>query len=65
MTESLYNALSQHPYSNSVAAMGSMTWFWLPFVETVSQGAALVLPILSVAWLGLQIYSHLKGKGKK
>lgn len=61
----IYVALTQHPYSNSVAAAGSMTWFWLPYVQTVSSGAALVLPILSVAWLGIQIWSHLRGKKDK
>ena len=59
---SVFNAFSQHPYSNTVAAMGSLAWFWLPYVEMVSGGAAKVLPVLSVAWLGIQIYAHFRKK---
>lgn len=54
------DALSQHPYSNTVAAMGSLAWFWLPYVELISGGAAKVLPVLSVAWLGIQIFNHFR-----
>lgn len=57
---SLADALSQHPFSNSVAAMGSLAWFWLPYVEFLSSGAAKALPVLSVAWLAIQIYSHFR-----
>lgn len=64
MGQALYDALSEHPYSNTVAAMGSTSWVWFPYIEAVSKGAALILPILSVLWLGIQIYSHIK-KGKK
>lgn len=56
--------LSQHPFSNSVAAVGTMAWFWVPYVETVSSGAATILPVLSVIWLLLQIYRWFR-KGNK
>lgn len=56
------DALSQHPYSNTVAAVGSLAWFWVPYVELISGGAAKVLPVLSVAWLAIQIVSHFKNK---
>lgn len=59
-TQALFDSLSQHPYSNTVAAVGSLAWFWLPYVEFVSSGAAKVLPVLSVAWLGIQIFNHFR-----
>lgn len=58
----LYDVMTQHPYSNSVAAVGSMAWFWVPYLQAVSTGAATILPVLSVIWLGVQIYSHFRKK---
>ncbi|OAF05476.1 hypothetical protein AYJ54_00795 [Bradyrhizobium centrolobii] len=50
--------------SATVAAISS-PW-WLPVLHKVSDGAALVLPILGVLWLLIQmfwwIYSRIKGK---
>jgi hypothetical protein len=46
----------------AVAAMGS-PW-WLPSLQSVSDTAALMLPILGVLWLlvqiGLKVRSHIK-----
>ena len=43
----------------AVAAVASPIW-----LEHVSQGAALVLPILGCLWLAVQIVGYLVKKGK-
>lgn len=43
-----------------VAAAGVTSPFWLPPLATVSEVAALVLPIIGVVWLLIQMYSHIK-----
>lgn len=56
----IVSALSEHPTSNVIAGIGSLAWLWLPYVQGLSKGAGIVLPILSVIWLGIQIYSWYK-----
>lgn len=45
----------QDPATTTVA-VGSLTspW-WLPYIESVSQGAATVIPIFALTWLAVQI----------
>lgn len=60
---SIQDVFLQSPVSNSLATVGTLAWFWLPYVEQISSGAAVILPIVSVAWLLIQIWSHFR-KGK-
>lgn len=41
--------------TDGVAGLGLFTPAWLPKLETASQVAAHLVPILSAAWLALQI----------
>lgn len=48
--------------SNGVAYGAIMSPVWLPYVQTLSDTAALALPILGAAWLIIQMISHFKRK---
>jgi hypothetical protein len=49
-----------------IATIGVATWFTpelYDFTASVSQGAALFMPVLGCIWLGVQIWSRIfKGK---
>jgi hypothetical protein len=48
-----------------IAAGAVISPAWLPLIETASQYAALLLPILGVIWLGVQIFFKVReGRGK-
>ena len=51
--------------SNVVAASAVASPVWLPSLQTVSEAAALALPIVGVVWLVIQIGFFLYGKFKK
>lgn len=53
--------------SNVVAASAVASPVWLPSLQTVSETAALVLPIVGVLWLMIQIgfFLHSKIKNRK
>jgi len=38
---------------------------WLPVLQSVSQGAALILPILGVIWLVVQMTDYFNKKMRK
>lgn len=42
--------------TNAIAAGAAVSPWWLPSLGDISSGAALLLPILGVVWLGVQIY---------
>lgn len=52
--------------SNVVAASAVASPVWLPSLQTVSETAALALPIVGVIWLVIQIsffvYSKFRGR---
>lgn len=48
--------------SNGVAYGAIMSPVWLPYIQTLSDTAALALPILGAAWLIIQMISHFKRK---
>lgn len=41
--------------SNVVAVSATVSPWWLPYLNTASENAALILPILGVGWLVIQI----------
>ena len=48
----------------AVAPAAVASPLWLPMLQTVSQGAALVLPILGVIWIVIQVTDHFNKKRK-
>jgi hypothetical protein len=50
--------------TNGVAGAAAASPLWLPWLQSVSNVAALVAPILGVVWLGTQIYVAWRGKKK-
>lgn len=46
--------------TTAIAAGATVSPFWLPYLQGVSDGAALVLPILGAAWIIMQMYFHIK-----
>lgn len=45
--------------TNSVATSAALSPWWLPSLQSVSDTAAMVLPILGVTWLLVQIGAKL------
>lgn len=45
--------------TNTIAAGAVISPWWMPSISDVSQGAALLLPILGCAWLIVQIITKL------
>jgi len=45
--------------STNIAAAGAVVspW-WLPVLKTASEGAAMLLPIVGLLWLGIQIAGY-------
>jgi len=51
----------------NVGAIGAIgTYWWLPHLQTLSEVAAIIAPILGVLWLllqmGLKLHDHFKKK---
>jgi len=49
--------------TTGVAAGSLASPFWLPWLQTVSDVAALLLPIFGLIWLVVQILTRLLRKG--
>lgn len=45
--------------SNAIAGAAITSPWWLPILQTWSEVAGLLLPIAGVAWLIIQIITHL------
>lgn len=50
---------------SSVAPAAVISPWWLPWLQTVSETAALVLPILGVLWLVIQMVGYFRKKNRK
>jgi hypothetical protein len=50
--------------TNSVAVAGAASPFWLPSLQEMSTTASLLLPIISVAWIVIQVVHKLTRRGK-
>ncbi|WP_167498776.1 hypothetical protein [Mesorhizobium sp. M2D.F.Ca.ET.223.01.1.1] len=48
--------------TNVIAAGAAVSPWWMPSLASVSQTAALLLPILGVVWLAVQIYWKVTGR---
>ena len=49
-----------HDYvTNTAAGFAVLSPWWLPWLEDFSTLAALLLPIIGVAWLAIQIWSKV------
>ncbi|WP_287339965.1 hypothetical protein [Mesorhizobium sp.] len=48
--------------TNTIAAGAAVSPFWLPSLADVSQGAALLLPVLGCVWLIVQIITRITQK---
>lgn len=48
----------------AVAPAAVASPLWLPVLQSVSQGAALILPILGVIWLVVQMTDYFNKKRK-
>lgn len=57
--------LWEHKMANVTAAGLTSTPLWLQYLEGVSEVAAVLLPILGVTWFAVQIYYHIKYRGKR
>lgn len=59
-------AVMSDSFTNTTAGVAVASYWWLPSLETVSQQAALWLPILGAGWLILQalvfVWKFFKGK---
>ncbi len=51
--------------SNVVASAAVASPVWLPSLQTVSETAALLLPVVGIIWLLIQIGFFVYGKVKK
>lgn len=61
----ILTTLGAHKVNNSVAA-GLMTApLWITYLQSVSEVAALFLPILGALWFIIQMYFYIKNKGRK
>jgi hypothetical protein len=49
--------------TTGIAAGSVASPFWLPWLQTVSEIAALLLPIFGLLWLVVQILTRLLRKG--
>ena len=47
--------------TNAIATAAVVSPWWMPSISDISQGAALMLPILGCAWLIVQILGKLLG----
>lgn len=51
--------------SNTIAAGAVVSPWWLPSLETLSQNAALMLPILGCVFLLVQLIWKISGRDKR
>jgi hypothetical protein len=58
MKETLFDRVT-----TGVAAGSLASPLWLPWLKTVSDGAALLLPIFGLIWLVVQIVTRLLRRG--
>jgi hypothetical protein len=47
------------PITGAVATGSLFTPYWHPYMETISEGAASIIPIFALMWLGVQIVRAL------
>lgn len=47
-----------------VAGAAVVSPLWFPWLDTTSQIAGMLVPILGATWLIIQIISHFRAKGK-
>lgn len=45
--------------TNTAAGLAVISPWWLPWLENFSQVAALLLPIIGLAWFGVQIWAKI------
>ena len=55
-------ALTVNIITTPTAVAAVLTPWWLPVLQTISEAAALALPILGVLWLTMQIGAWLWNK---
>lgn len=58
----LQEAFFQAPTTNTVAVGAAVSPFWLPYLQTTSDIATLVLPVAGLAWLVVQIFFFFKDR---
>lgn len=56
------NAFLQTPNTNVVAIGAVVSPFWMPYLQTSSDVASLLLPIAGLAWLFIQMVVLLRKK---
>lgn len=52
-------------FTNPVSFGLMVSPVWLPSLDTISQNAALLLPILGVLWFAFQFYWKISGRDKR
>lgn len=62
--QDIVEALLQHPTTNMMAASAVISPWWLPYLQTASDTATLLLPIAGLAWLVIQMIVFVR-KNKK
>lgn len=55
-------ALLQTPNTNVIAVGAVVSPFWLPYLQTGSDIATMLLPIAGLAWLVIQMVAFLRKK---
>lgn len=45
--------------NNAIAGLAVLSWFWLPWLQDISNIAALLLPICGVLWLLVQAWAKI------
>ena len=59
MIHNLKEVLMGDWLNGSVAGLAIFSPWWLPWLEDFSQIAALLLPIIGLAWFGVQIWAKI------
>lgn len=53
------------PMNTSLATAASTSPLWLWALQETSEVAALLLPVAGILWFAVQIYFHIRNKGKR
>lgn len=61
----LLSFIQEQPMNNAIAAGAITSPWWLTGLQHLSEGAAMLLPVAGVLWFAVQIYFHIKNKGKR
>ena len=59
MIHNIKDVLTADNLNGWVAGLAVLSPFWLPWLEDFSKIAALLLPIIGLAWFGVQIWAKI------